>query len=126
MNYKKDAILRGIKLIDIGYSTAIYSLLGIFLAKICDKANGTYDKEKEDKKPTWQILGELILYLWFIGVVVYVVRNTIPLIPFPLEGVYGFKHLLVKEVTSATVFTIIFLYFQRYYKHKIEHVLERI
>jgi len=126
MNLKKEIIVRGIKLLDIGYITAIYSLLGIFLAKVCDKINGPFDKEKEDKKPIWRILVELILYLWFIGIVIYIVRNIVPLIPFPLDGVYGFKHILVKEVIHATMFSITFFYFQTYYKNKIEHLLHRV
>jgi hypothetical protein len=126
MNLKKEVIVRGIKILDIGFITAIYAVLGIYLAKVCDNVNGTFDKEKEDKKSTLKILVELILYLWFIGVVTYIVRNIIPLIPFPLDGVYGFKHILVKEVTGATMFSITFFYFQHYYKNKIEHLLHRI
>ena len=126
MNYKKEVIIRGIKIVDIGFVTAIYALLGISLAKICDKVNGTFDKTKEDKKPTWRILIEVILYLWFIGVTVYVVRNIVPLIPFPLEGIYGFKHDKVKELLNATMFSITFLYFQTYYHAKIEYLLNRI
>ena len=126
MNLKEEVIVRGIKIIDIGFITAIYSVVGIVLAKVCDKVNGEFDKEKEDKKPTWQILVEVIFYLWFLGVVIYAVRNIIPLIPFPLDGVYGFKHILVKEVTGAAIFSITFFYFQDYYKNKIEHLFNRL
>ncbi len=126
MNYKKEIILRGIKIIDIGFITAIYLLLGILLAKLCDRMNGEFDKEKENKKPLWKILVEVILYLWFIGVVIYTVRNMVPLIPFPLDGMYGFNHLMVKEVTNAMAFTITFMYFQKYYQNKIENLLERL
>lgn len=126
MNYKKEVIIRGIKIIDIGFITTIYSLLGIFLAKVCDKVNGPFDKKKEDRKPTWQILFEVILYFWFIGIVFYVVRNIVPLIPFPLEGVYGFKHERVKELINATMFVITFLYFQRYYQNKVQYLLNRL
>lgn len=125
MNYK-EIVVRGIKIIDIGFITAIYSLLGIFLAKVCDMVNGPFDKEKEDKKPIWKVLFEVILYLWFIGVVIYVVRNVVSLIPFPLEGIYGFKHTRVKELINATMFSITFLYFQKYYHTKVEHLLNRL
>jgi len=126
MNYKKEAIVRGIKIVDIGFITTIYSLLGIFLAKVCDKFNGTFDKEKEDKKQISTILFEIILYLWFIGVVIYIVRNVVPFIPFPLDGVYGFKHILVKELLNATMFSITFIYFQKYYQDKIKYLLTRL
>ena len=126
MNYKKEIILRGIKIIDIGFITAIYLLLGIILARLCDRMNGEFDKEKENKKPLWKILVEVILYLWFIGIVIYVVRNVVPLIPFPLDGMYGFNHLMVKEVTNAMAFIITFMYFQNYYQDKIKNLLERL
>lgn len=126
MNYKKEIILRGIKIIDIGFITAIYLLLGIILARLCDRMNGEFDKEKENKKPLWKILVEVILYLWFIGIVIYAVRNVVPLIPFPLDGMYGFNHLMVKEVTNAMAFIITFMYFQNYYQDKIKNLLERL
>ena len=118
--------IRGIKILDIGYITAIYFLLGIVLAKICDKKLGKFDEKKAGKKSISRHIIELILYLWFIGVVIYIVRNLVPLIPFPLEGVYGFKHLKVKEVTSAAVFTISFMYFQVYYQNKIKYIFSKI
>jgi hypothetical protein len=126
MNYKKEIIVRSIKILDIGYVTAIYFILGLILAKLCDKKLGKFDEKKASKKSIFQHMFELILYLWFIGVVIYIIRNLVPLIPFPLEGVYGFKHLKVKELTSATVFSIAFMYFQVYYQNKIKYIFSKI
>jgi hypothetical protein len=125
MNYKKEIIIRSIKIVDIGYITIIYFILGLILAKLCDKYLGNFDINKEKKKPILRSIFELCLYLWFIGVIIYVVRNIVPLIPFPLDGVYGFEHLRVKEVTSATVFTISFIYFQKYYQDKIKYIFSK-
>jgi hypothetical protein len=124
--YKKEFIVRGIKIIDIGYITAVYFTLGILLATLCDKYFGTFDETKEKKKPLGQSIAELLLYLWFIGIVVYIVRNIVPLIPFPLEGIYGFQHLKVKEVTSASMFTIAFILFQEHYQHKLKYIVSSI
>lgn len=126
MNYKKEIIIRSIKIIDIGYITVIYVILGIFLARLCDKYLGKFDEKKANKKTIFQHMIELILLLWFIGVVIYIVRNLVPLIPFPLDGYYGFKHLKVKELTSATFFTISFMYFQVYYQNKIKYIFSKI
>ena len=38
-------MILGIKIIDIGFITAIYFILGIILAKLCNKMNGEFDKE---------------------------------------------------------------------------------
>ena len=126
MNLKKEFIIRSIKILDIGYITAIYIILGIVLATICDRNLGKFDEKTENNKPLYQSIIELILYLWFIGVVIYIIRNLVPLIPFPLEGVYGFKHLKVKELTTATVFSISFMYFQVYYQNKIKYIFSKI
>jgi hypothetical protein len=126
MNLKKELIIRGIKILDIGFITAIYFSLGLFLAKACDKVNGEFREEEENKKPIWKIIAEVILYFWFIGIVIYVVRNVIPLIPFPLDGKFGFNHLMVKEVTNAIAFTITFIYFQKFYQDKLQNLLLRL
>jgi hypothetical protein len=123
---KKEFKIRGIKMIDIGFITAIYLTIGIILAKICDKYLGTFDEEKESKKPLWLSILELIIYLWFIGIVIYIVRNVVPLIPFPLDGMYGFEHARVKELTSAATFSVTFVYFQTYYQEKIKHIFSRL
>ena len=125
MNYKKELIVRSIKILDIGYITVIYVMLGIILARLCDKKLGKFDEKKAKEKPIFQHVIELILLLWFIGVVIYIVRNLVPLIPFPLDGYYGFKHLTVKELTSATFFTISFMYFQVYYQNKIKYIFSK-
>ena len=126
MNYKKETIIRSIKILDIGFITAIYFSLGLFLAKACDDVAGEFDEEKENQKPIWKIIIELIFYFWFIGIVIYVVRNVIPLIPFPLDRIFGFDHMMVKELTNAMAFTITFIYFQKYYQAKIQHLLLRL
>jgi len=103
----------------------IYFIIGLILAKICDKKLGKFDEKKASEKSIYQHMFELILYLWFIGVVIYIIRNLVPLIPFPLDGVYGFKHLKVKELTSATIFSISFMYFQVYYQNKIKYIFSK-
>jgi len=126
INYKKEIIIRSIKILDIGYITIIYVILGITLAKISDRYLSTFDEKKEAKKPIRQSVLELILYIWLIGIVIYVVRNIVPLIPFPLDGIYGFEHSRVKEVTSAATFSIMFIYFQEHYQEKIKYIYSKI
>jgi hypothetical protein len=126
MNYKKEIIIRSIKLIDIGYITTIYLILGIILAKVCDKYFGKFDEEMEEKKPLIQSILELILHLWLIAIVIYLVRNLVSLVPFPLNGIYGYNHLKVKELTVATTFSIVFIYFYEYYQMKVKYIFTKI
>jgi len=126
MNLKKEVIIRSIKLFDIGYITAIYLVLGIILAKLCDIYFNIFDEREEEKKSTFRILIEIILYSWFLGIVMYIIRNIVPLIPFPLNDIYGFEHLRVKEVTTAATFGITFVFYQTNYRNKIDYFLKRL
>jgi len=122
----KELVIRSIKVIDIGFITALYLTFGIVLAKLCDKALGELDEEKENQKPLWQLFLELFFYLWFIGIVVYVVRNVVQMIPFPFHGVYGNDHFRVKELINAVIFFVTFLHFQEYYQKKIKSLFVRL
>ena len=114
-----DILMRSIKILDIGYITVIYVIFSIICAFIIDKIIGKFDEKKESEKPLWRITSEMILAIWFYGVLIYVVRNLVELIPFPLDGYEGFIHKRVKESGSATVFTFTFLIFCDYFKNKI-------
>jgi hypothetical protein len=52
--------------------------------------------------------------LWLNGILIYVVRNLVPLIPFPLDTYYGFKHSLVKELSTAAIFVYFLMFFQQH------------
>jgi hypothetical protein len=122
----KEVVIRSIKILDIGFITAIYLTLGIVLAKLCDRVLGELDEEKENQKPLWQVFIELFFYLWFIGIVVYVVRNVVQMIPFPFHGVYGYDHFRVKELINAAIFFFTFIHFQEYYQKKIKLLYVRL
>jgi len=117
--FENDVLMRSIKILDIGYITVIYVVFSIVIASFVDNIIGKFDEKKESKKPIWRILIEMILAIWFYGVLIYIVRNLVELIPFPLNGYEGFEHKRVKELGNATVFTFTFLIFCDYFKSKI-------
>jgi len=117
--FENDVLMRSIKILDIGYITVIYVVFSIVIALIVDDVIGKFDEKKESKKPIWRIYIEMILSIWFYGVLIYIVRNLVELIPFPLDGYEGFEHKRVKELGNATVFTFTFLVFCDYFKNKI-------
>jgi hypothetical protein len=116
----KDILMRSIKIVDIGYITILYVTLSLVCAMALDKVMGEFDEKIEAKKPLWRLTLEFILTIWLYGVLIYVVRNLIELVPFPLDGYQGFSHKKVKELNSAMVFTFTFVLFSKYLKAKLD------
>ena len=119
-----------IKFIAIIYVTIIYAIGGLIITISTDRYLNKpyYDKSEgaEEKISTKQHIIETVIILSILGIFTYIGRNILQLIPFPLEGIYGFKHLKVKELTSATIFSISFMYFQVYYQNKIKYIFSKL
>jgi uncharacterized protein YqhQ len=121
----EDLTIRSIKILDIGYIGLIYFVLGILLARLMQNFFKKFDKKKEDKTGFFRQIIELILIIWLFSVTTYIIRNVAELIPSPFDGLYGFEHKLVKELSGASTFVFIFLYFQDYYKDKFTYLYEK-
>ena len=113
-----DILMRSIKILDIGIITMIYFGLSLFFSTSTDKFMGKFDKEKESKKSKLLLTFELMFMIWMYGVLIYVVRNIVWAIPFPLDGFHGFEHHRVKELESAMVFTFTFVFFTKFIKFR--------
>ena len=119
---EKEFIIRGIKIIDIGYLTILYFLSGYFVSYYVNKLYSRFDPLEEHDKV--KLIIEIIIQLFVIGVIFYVLRNLIPLIPFPLEGISGFKHSLVKELqTGGIALSFGIFNAQLVLKDKMDHLL---
>ena len=119
INLQNEVLLRSVKILDIGFITLIYFILGILFAKIYDNLYGRFDDKKEKEKTFFVRTLELVGMIWACGVTIYIVKNIVELIPSPFNGFVGFDHLLMKELKNATVFTFIFLFSQVHLKNKI-------
>ena len=117
----KEIKLRSIKIVDIVYITIIYFVTAVILAKLFGKLYGKFDEKKEEKKTFLLRTFELAGMMWIIGIVTYIVKNVVELIPFPLDGLYGFNHMLMKELKMGAVFTFVFLFFEDHFKSKLTH-----
>jgi hypothetical protein len=126
MPFKQDIILRSIKILDIGYITIIYFTLGFFLSIYVNDTLGTFDPEEAEKKSNVRLFAESVFHIWMIGVTVYIARNLVEKIPFPLEGVQGFVHKKVKELSNAAVFTLVFILYQQHLRDKLLFVSKRM
>lgn len=122
----KEVVIRGIKILDIGYIASIYFLLAFGIAAAMDRMLGPFDTYAARKKSTPRLLLETMVHIWVSGVIIYLARNVVEKVPFPLDGVYGFEHKRVKELGNGAVFTFIFLFFSYNLRKRLEFLYQRV
>lgn len=121
-----NAGFRLIKILDIGYVTLIYFLLAILCAVLMDKLYGEYNEKDESKKSTFRKTMDLVGMIWLNGVIIYIARNLVPLIPSPFNNINGFKHSNLKELKSAYVFDFVFIYTQKNLVKRMEVLYDTV
>jgi hypothetical protein len=126
ISLQKELVIRSIKIVDMGYLYGVYGCLGIVCAIGLNRLFGKFDPETEDKKSITQVLAEIIGILWLNGVITYIIKNLVELIPFPFEGIYGFQHSRLRELNNATVFSVTLLWFQKHLLDKINYIKSRL
>jgi len=118
-----------IKICAIAFVTILYSLGGIILCGATDKfiINSYYDRTDEEleKKSTVRHLYETTVILGIFGILAYIARNIFQEIPFPLDGVEGFKYMNVKEVASGSLILWIFINYSPVITNKIKIIRKR-
>jgi hypothetical protein len=108
----QDILIRGNKMIDIGFITTIYFILGAIVANMITSFQTEFNNKEEDKRTVISSTLSLILLIWMNGVLIYFARNLVELIPYPFDTFFGFHHNKVKELGAATAFTFVLLYYQ--------------
>ena len=108
----QDILIRTNKMIDIGYITTIYFILGAIVANAITKFQTEFNNKEEDKRTVIKSSLSLVLLIWTNGVLIYFARNLVELIPYPFDNFFGFHHKKVKELGAATAFTFVLLYYQ--------------
>lgn len=121
----QDVLIRSNKMIDIGYITTIYFILGAVVANIITKYQNEFKNEEEDKRTMIKSILSLILIIWTNGVVIYFARNLVELIPYPFDTFFGFHHNKVKELGAATAFTFVLLYYQPNLNKRMKYLTVR-
>lgn len=115
-----------LKMLDILLLTIYYFLIAFYISAGLDYLLGKYDSEGDESKPTWRLLIECILFTFSILVAFYITRNVVERIPFPFEGVYGFKHERVKERGGDVVFIFLIFFNQDFFIKKLKFLYNKI
>ncbi len=107
---------------DIGYITSIYVILAIYLSTVLDERVGKFNKEDADKEGNFIFTLKTIGLLWLVGVIIYIARNVVELVPSPFNGLAGYEHGRLKELTTASAFVFVFLLYQKHLKDRLEYM----
>lgn len=124
---KQEAAVRSVKMLDIGYVTVLFFLCGYYgsgyLERFLENYFGTV-RDYENRSNT-RLLLEIIVQICLIGIAAYIGRNAIELIPYPLNGVKGYNHLKLKELTGPGLITFFFVIFSYNLQQKIMIIRNR-
>ena len=120
------ATFLGVKLLDIGLTTTYFFVIGLVCAKLFDLVYGKFKKEDYKNVSKAMLLLDILAHLFLIGIAAYVLRNIVGLIPFPLNGVAGFDHKRLKELSGGTVLAMILLFFQQNLRDKMDYFAESV
>ena len=115
-----------VKLLDIGLVTIYFFVLGLAAAKGFDAIMGEFKEENFDKVPIWRLFLEIVTQLFALGIIAYILRNLVKLIPFPLDGVAGFHHNRLKELDGGEVMALVLILFQRNLIDKVLYFVKRV
>ena len=111
-------------MMDIGYITSIYVILAIFLSTILDKTLGKFSKKDAAKEGNFIFTLKTIGLLWLVGIIIYLIRNVVELIPSPFNGIAGYEHSRLKELTTAAAFVFVFLLYQKHLKKRLSYMYD--
>jgi len=115
-----------VKLLDLAYIAVIYCFLAVILSIITQKIASYFPEQYNYEKSLLKLVIEIIAYVWYIAVIVYIVRNTVARIPSPFNNMFGFSHIKMKELHSAGMFSIIFVHLQEDFIDKIKYLRDII
>jgi hypothetical protein len=111
-----------VKLLDLAYIAIIYCFLAVILSVITKKIANYFPEQYNYDKSILTVVFEIIAYVWYISVIVYIVRNTVERIPSPFNNMFGFSHVKMKELHSAGMFSIIFIHLQEGFIDKLKYL----
>jgi hypothetical protein len=121
----QDVLIRLNKMIDIGFITTIYFIMGAIVANMITGFQNKFDSKESDKNTLLKNIFSLVILIWINGVLIYIARNVIEFIPYPFDNYFGFQHKKVKELGAATAFTFVLLYYQPNLNNMMKYLKNR-
>jgi hypothetical protein len=115
---------RAVKMGDIAYVTVLFFATGYVVASVVETIfKGMFGEYKNDSSA--YLLFQVVLQVAIIGMVSYIFRNVIENIPYPFDGVEGYNHKKLKELTGPGLLTFFLMLFSYNLQQKIVIVRNR-
>ena len=109
-----------IRTLDVAWVAVMCFVFAFVISRLIDNFTPKLNKSK----PRWMTFLEVCLQFGIVGAVVYGSRMVIKRIPFPLDGVFGYKHLELGELRSLPLMVFIFMFFQVKTQEKMRFLAE--
>jgi len=113
--------MKGIKLLGVAW----VGILSFMFAFVTSTLLNKITPEVDEKSPI-RTFFEVSLQFAIVGVIVYLSRNFIKRIPFPLEGVHGYTHSSLGELRSLPLMVFIFMFFQTKTQEKMRYLMKMV
>ncbi len=129
MKLGDDIRLIGVRVLAILYICMLYVCLGIMITYWLDEFGYHdifVDSEDDNTNSIPVLIYELGLMIGILGIIAFLGRSIVQLIPFPLNGICGFQYEHVRELTSGAVFFVIMFNFSASIQHKISTLQDRL
>ena len=118
-------IYRTVKILDIAYITILFftfaNITGYYLNQLSLYLYGNH----HDKKTNFRLYLEILFQVICVGIVAYIIRNIVQLVPSPFDGMYGFEHGRVKELVSGGFIPVFIIMFQYSMQDKLSVIKHR-
>jgi hypothetical protein len=107
-----------VKTLGVAWVGVLCFVFAFLVSRFIDNFTPKLDKSK----PKWQIFLEVCLQFGIVGIMVYASRMVIKKVPFPLDGVQGYKHSDLGELRSLPLMVFIFMFFQTKTQEKMKYL----
>lgn len=116
------------KTLDLGLISFYYFALAIVFSILLNLLTRIYERltNADAEKSTARLGFEIVGNIFFIVVTFWVIRNAVEYIPFPLDGLGGYKHSRLSQTTTSAIAGVTLLIFQTALADKIREFNSRV
>jgi hypothetical protein len=118
-----------IKIFAIFYVAVLFTIFGIYITTLLDEYGFNdffINNNNSINDSVFKLIYETAIIVAVIAVFAFLGRNIVQLIPFPFNGVYGFKYDSVKEVGSGSILLVFMFTFSASLFNKIEILRKKL